>query len=358
MVMGTAVFVIAIFVFRQFVPFAALLQGALLAFSSLLFVVLIIPWALRWIQHPEAVRQDLNNPVSAAFFPTMPISLLVIGIALEKAAPTFLDDIVLWGILQALWMTGSLGILGFTLTLLTTFIEKAEVRWEGSTLGWLIPPVSTLLIPVLGFSLAGHYAGSLWGAVNLFGSLMFLGIGIVLFILILAMVFNRYIFHPLPPAHLTPTLWVGLAPTSILAITALRLVKPLKATLGFSVQTEEVLNVVSQVSAIALWGFALFWLALAVTLTLRAHVRTPLRFALSWWAFVFPLGAFTVSTGVLYQALPLDFFLWIGLIALAALAGMWVITMTATAQGVSRGTIFLPHGNRPGTVPEPVQPSP
>ncbi|MBL8094315.1 MAG: hypothetical protein JNL73_09100 [Anaerolineales bacterium] len=355
-VMGTAVIAVAIFVFRLFVPFAAIAQGVLLAFAVVLFAVLIIPWVLRWIHHPDSARRDLNNPVSAAFFPTMPISLLVIGIALEKTAPAFLPEATLWAILQTLWVFGSAGILVFALVLITIFIEKPEVKWESSTLGWLIPPVSALLIPVLGLSLAGHYVGTTWGTVTLFGSLLFLGAGTVLFILILAMVFNRYIFYPQPPVHLAPTLWVGLAPTSILAITALRLVKPLKAALGFSIQTEETLNVLMQVGSVALWGFALFWLALAVTLTLRTHRRMPLPFALSWWAFVFPMGAFTVSTGVIYQTFPLDFFLWIGLTGLAALLILWLITVVRTLQGAFKGTIFLPHASPASVQTEATQP--
>ncbi len=351
-VMGSAVIVVAVFVFRQFVPFAGPIQIGLLAFSIVLFLVLLIPWGLRWFRHPLAVRQDLNNPVSAAFFPTMPISLLIIGIALEKTAPAFLSETMLWRTLQVLWIVGSLGILGFALSLVTIFIEKPEVRPEASTLGWLIPPVSALLIPVLGLSLAGHFSGTPLGTVNLLGSLILLGVGSVLFVVILAMVFNRYIFHPLPPVHLTPTLWVGVAPTAILSITALRLVKPLKAAWGFSAQAEEALAMLFQMGAVALWGFAFFWLALAVILTVRVHTRTPLPFALSWWAFVFPLGAFTVSTGVVYQALPVDFFLWVGLTALAALFGLWLVTVFRTAQGAFKGTIFAPHSGPQGGGPQ------
>ena len=54
--------------------------------------------------------------------------------------------------------------------------------------------------------------------------------------------------------------------------------------------------VISQLAATGLWGFGVWWLAVAVALLVR-YLRTgPLPFGLGWWAFTFPLGAFTVGT--------------------------------------------------------------
>ena len=346
-VMGTAVTAVALFVFRQFVPFAHELQVFFLSAAVLLFFILLIPWGIRWFQHPEAVRRDLKHPVSAAFFPTMPISMLVIGIALEKTPLPFLPESALWNILLGLWLVGSAGILFFALFILKTFFHQPEVKWETSTLGWLIPPVSALLIPVLGSSLATHFAGNLWGAISLYVSLMFLGMGSLLFLLVMAVAFTRYIFYALPPAHLAPTLWVGIAPTSILTIIVFKMVKPVEVIFAISPQASEVLGILAKIGGVALWGFALFWLVLAFLVTLEVHRKTPLSFALSWWAFIFPVGAFAVASGVLYQAAPFEFFLWSGLAALIALLALWLVTFVRTLQGVWQGSIFLPHGANP-----------
>jgi hypothetical protein len=63
------------------------------------------------------------------------------------------------------------------------------------------------------------------------------------------------------------------------------------------------------------------------------------------------MGAFTVATGVLYQAWPLEFFRWIGLAALAAVLVLWLAIMWRTAQGVRHGSLFLPHDARPSAAP-------
>jgi C4-dicarboxylate transporter/malic acid transport protein len=342
-VMGTGVIVIALFVFQSVFPLAKALEVFFLFAAILLFLILIIPWTLRWFLYPAEVRRDLSHPVSASFFPTMPISLLVIGIALEKAGGGLLAEGALWNVLQMLWVVGSTGILIFALNILNDFFHKSEVQWETSTLGWLIPPVSALLVPVLGISLAAHFQGTTWGAVNMVASLIFTGFGSLLFLFVMALVFIRYIFHPMPPAHLAPTLWVGIAPTSILTILALKFAKPLALFFQAPPEVEQVFNFLAKPLGVMLWGFALFWFALAAVVTLGVHQKSPLPFALSWWAFVFPIGAFVVATGVLNQAIPLAFFLWIGVAALAFLLLLWLVVAIKTLLGVWRGSIFVSH---------------
>ncbi len=342
-VMGTGVLVIALFVFQNIFPFAKALETFFLFASILLFLILIVPWTLRWFLYPADVRHDLTHPVSATFFPTMPISLLVIGIALEKAGGAFLAESALWNILQILWALGATGILLFALNILNDFFHKSEVQWETSTLGWLIPPVSALLVPVLGISLAAHFQGTAQGMTDMIASLIFTGFGSILFIFVMTLVFIRYIFHPMPPAHLAPTMWVGIAPTSILTILALKLVKPLALFFQATPEIEQTLNFISKPFGVMLWGFAAFWFLLAVVVTLGVHQKSPVPFALSWWAFVFPVGAFVVATGVLFQAIPLAFFQWIGLSALTFLLILWLVVAFNTLRGVWRGSIFKPH---------------
>lgn len=341
-VMGTAVIAIAIFAFRQVIPFANFFMLLFLALAVAMFIVIAVPWTLRWFVAFDAVRHDLAHPVSAAFFPTMPISLLVIGIALEKAGPLFMPKTMLLPLLQGLWFVGAAGIALFALVIVNSFFFKADLKWEAANLGWLIPPVSALLVPVLGSTLAIEYAGTDIGAVNLLGSLIFLGFGTMLFMFMMSAVFARYLFHDMLPAHLAPTIWIGLAPSSILAIGMLRIPKP--AALFFNTPDAlPTLEVIGKMLGISLWGFALFWLALVVVVTVTHHRKTALPFALSWWAFVFPLGAFVVATGALYAVTPAAFVLWVGLAAFVGLIALWLIVVARTVRGIATGAIFKSH---------------
>ncbi|PWH16144.1 MAG: hypothetical protein DDG60_04655 [Anaerolineae bacterium] len=342
--MGTGVISIAGAAFQFVLPFAPTLQIFFLIIALLFFVSALIPWTLRWFLYFEDVRRDLNHPVLAAFFPTMPISLIVIGIALEKTGNRLLPESALWSILQVLWLLGAAGILFFALVILNIFLHKPEIEWQASTLGWLIPPVSALIVPVLGGSLSLHFYGTAWGELNLLVSLVFLGIGSFLFVFVMAVVLTRYIFYALPPAHLAPTMWVGIVPTSILTILSIRLVKPISQFFQAGPETEQLLALLARPTGVILWGFAAFWLSLALVVTLEIWRKSNIPFALSWWAFIFPLGAFATASGVLYQAIPAKLFLWTGLLALAGVIALWAGVTFRTAQGILSGTIFKPHG--------------
>jgi len=60
--------------------------------------------------------------------------------------------------------------------------------------------------------------------------------------------------------------------------------------------------VLSQLFGTAIWGFGLWWLAIAVTLLVRYLRAGPLPFHLGWWAFTFPLGAYSVATMTLARS--------------------------------------------------------
>lgn len=343
-VMGTAVLVIAFYVFREVIPLANFWQLLFLGLSGLMLVAITVPWTLRWVLYFDAVREDLAHPVSAAFFPTMPISLIVWGIALEKAGPLFLPDHTVMAITQVLWVLGTVGIGFFAVLILTIFFSKEDMGWQMANLGWLIPPVSALIVPVLGGSLAVAYAGTTLGGINLVTSLVFLGIGGLLYVFVMSTAFSRYLFHELPPGHLAPTVWIGIAPTAILAIIAVKLVKPLTRYYQASEGVIQVLDLVAKATAVSLWGFAFFWLILAIVLILVHRQRAPLPFAMSWWAFTFPSGVFVVATGAVYQALKVPFFQGVGLVALAGFLVIWVVVSWRTMRRVISGEIFFKHG--------------
>ncbi|MCD4684784.1 MAG: hypothetical protein K8S97_02470 [Anaerolineae bacterium] len=342
-VMGTAVLVVAFFVFEDSIPAAQALQVLFLALSGVLLAGVSVLWVLRWILHFDAVTADLVHPVSGAFFPTMPIALIVWGIALEKAGPQFMDEHTVHAIIEVLWVLGTVGIGVFALVILSIFFLRDDLKWHTANLGWLIPPVSALIVPVLGNSLAVIGADEAWGRTVFMISLGYLGLGTLLFVFVMGAVFTRHKFHAMLPAHLVPTLWVGIAPTAILTIIVIKMIKPLMLHFALTPATTDVLRTLAQVTAVGLWSFALFWLVFASVLTLVLHRRAPLTFALSWWAFTFPLGAFIVSTGVMYQAFGDPFFEVVGLTVLAGALIVWGAVAGHTVRGVADGSIFEGH---------------
>ena len=93
-------------------------------------------------------------------------------------------------------------------------------------------------------------------------------------------------------------------------------------------------------AGLLLWGFGLWWLVLAVLITLR-YFRAGVPFNLGWWGYTFPLGVYTVATLRLGTTLHLSLFTQLGAILAVALAAMWVIVMSRTLHGGWKGHLFV-----------------
>jgi tellurite resistance protein len=153
-------------------------------------------------------------------------------------------------------------------------------------------------------------------------SWLFLSVGLLFWIVLLTIVFNRLIFHhPMPP-HLLPTLCILIAPPAV-------------AFLAYESLAGEV------------DGFARLLYYPAVVFFLLVAIQVPrlvkLPFALSWWAYSFPLAALTVATFVMAEKTGLAVFAAGGIALYALLLGVvgWLVVRTVVA--IRRHGICKPH---------------
>jgi len=274
------------------------LPGQLLAFFSVgLYALLLGIYLLKLLRHPGAVHAEFRHPVRLAFFPALSIGMLLSATVLVHVYPS----VSFW-----LWSIGALVQLGFTLVVLSMWI--GQVHWEPTHINpaWFIPVVGNVVVPL---------AGVQHGALET--SWFFFSIGIVFWLVLKSIMFYRFFFHHPLPERLLPTLAILLAPPAV----------------GFLAYT--------QLTHGALDGMArvLYYTAVFTFLLLLGQVRRwwRLRFYLSWWAYSFPLAAFTVATGVM--AVRLDSSLYLGaayvLTGLCSLlvAGLVVLTIRAMLRG-------------------------
>lgn len=145
--------------------------------------------------------------------------------------------------------------------------------------------------------------------------------------------FGLFTSERLKLGMVTPTLWVHLAPLSVIPLSMLALLK----TTGDA----SLLRYGSLVAA-AFLGAALWWLVLAVSMTIRNRRQGKLPFALSWWAFVFPIGACSVLAYRVSELLALEVLPLVasGLTLLALF--VWSATALGTVRGIRTGAIFAP----------------
>jgi tellurite resistance protein TehA-like permease len=165
----------------------------------------------------------------------------------------------------------------------------------------------------------------------------FFGMGLLLFLLIASLLYNRLVFHPLPAAPLAPSLWIGLGPVGVGALVLLRLAQAGSTLWGPSAP---VVATMSTVTATALWGFGLWWLATAAMLLGGYLRRGRLPFGIGWWAFTFPLGAYTAATLALARALgsaPLE---GAAVLLFIALVAFWLVVTAGTLRALRTGTAW------------------
>lgn len=264
---------------KQFVPSIVLpLTLILVALFSLFTGILIA----KVIRYPEVVRGELRHPLPGNFYALQPISAVILSILCMKIFPAGVD--------VGLLVYGGVLIIALSVYLPYNFFSNINVSLSQLHGGWFITPVATILVTdaVLLYPV---------NEVNIFISLLFFGIGSMLFLLILAVLFFRLLSHDLPPVELAPTNYIMLAPIGILVVDVLQISGHIGQFFGTDLTTLAV------ISGVSLWGFGL-WAAFVNVLLMGKYLRNGLRFHIGWWSYVFPTAAFTLATVALSEHFP------------------------------------------------------
>ena len=296
---------------------------------------LLVAYVIRWVRHTDACRADLRHPVLGAMHATLPAGLLVLSVMTSAVGPGLMSTAVVVDLAGALLAAGAaiglaLGV-AFAFTLFTGDVAAASVNG-----GWFIPPVVTIIIPVALAALVPHVGAADARLLLALGFATF-GMGFVLFLLTMGLLFARLVLHPLPPAALAPTVWIALGPVGVGALAALALAR---ATGSTTPATAGAVGTVSLLFASALWGFGLWWLGIAVSLLVRYVRAGGLTFHLGWWAFTFPLGAFTVATLTIARAWQTPALEAVAAVLYLGLLGFWVVVGIRTVRGMITGHIW------------------
>ena len=272
------------------------------AFAALVFATQVTIYAFKALRHPAAVAAEWNHPIKLAFFPAISISLLLAAIALRGTMPEFAA--IIWGI-------GAVGQAVLTLAIVTSWISHRGFGVGQMSPAWFIPAVGNVIAPIAGVSLG--FVEASW---------YFFAIGLMFWIVLLTLVFNRLVFHDPLPGKLRPTLTVLIAPPAV-------------AFLAWIQLNGGVLDPFGRV----LYNLGLFFTAL-VLIQSRGLLRLP--FALSFWALSFPVAAMTIASfryAALTNALV---FSGIGWVLLVLLVGIVCGLLWRTGLAILRGEICQP----------------
>lgn len=328
-VMGTGIVAITSYFYATSFPWLKGLAITVWVLNMLLFGILIVPWALRFILYRKETLSDLREPVTGQFYATMPIACLVVAadlliIGIDNLAPNL--AIVL---AKGFWICGALIALVFSVVIPLLNFTSRVARIENVNPAWFMPPVSLIVIPVPGAKLIVYWPEG-WQQVMLIVNYVSWGSGFFLFLLLEAICLYRFICCPPLLGKLAPTAWINLGPIGVGTIALLNLASASTPFLG------EYAEPVLTLFALFLWGFGFWWIISAICLTIYYLRNNDLPFSLAWWAFTFPLGAYTGATYLLATFLNSSFIYGYGFLCYLLLLALWSIVLWRTLVGVGK----------------------
>ncbi len=331
-VMGTGITAVTSEFYSNRIPALHYLALGLFYFNIVLFTTLLVPWTLRWIFYREDAKKDLVHPVISNFYPTISVAMLVLSG----------NIFMFWGsdgklLAELLWFIGALATVFFSLYIPYIVFSGEHVKIDHINPGWFIPPVGLIVIPIAGAKVyTALPAGVLKESVlllNIFGW----GAGFFIYLALLAVVMYRFILHHPLPNVLAPTVWINLGPIGAGTMSLLALLNTLGASGG--TVSGPVYGSIT-LFAVFFWSFGIWWLVMAIALTIHYIKNLSLPYSLAWWAFTFPLGAYVGATHLVAGVLKSDVVDLFGLSIYFLLLSLWTTTAVRTAMYTYHGTVF------------------
>lgn len=301
------------------------LSRTLLALACLGLLILTLSLLIRLTRFPRAVMIDARAPERVFGFFTIVAGIDVVGIRLA-AGGHFVYTEWLAGVAAVVW-------LGLTYAIPTSILitRRSGSALEGVNGTWLLWVVATQSLAIAAATLVGPWPGQVGllapVAIGLWS------VGLVLYLMLVTLIFLRWLTVPMTPAALGPPYWILMGATAITVragaqLLTLPLQSPVRLATGSFVEG----------FSFVLWSFGTWWIPLLVVLGLWRHLhhRWPLTYETALWSVVFPLGMYSVATLTFGNAAHLSFMepiarwmFWVALGAWICVAGAFVVRLVS-----------------------------
>ena len=227
--------------------------------TTIIFFIILYIYLKKIMKHKNEVKKELSHPIRINFFAATSISVLILSLIYRGS----IDSLA-----QIFFIIGSIAHIIFTFYTIKFWINN-NLEIQHSNPAWFIPIVGNLIVPIAG-------KGFIDDSVLYF----YFSIGIFFWIILFSILLNRIIFHnPFAPKFM-PTLFILIAPPAIGFISYIKLT----GNLDFFAQI--------------LFNLGLFFTIL-VFIMYKNFIN--IKFFISWWAFIFPMAAVTLSTILMYE---------------------------------------------------------
>ena len=269
--------------------------------ASTIFVILFLAYIVRLFLYYDYFKIDLNHQVKINFLSSIPISMLILI--------TFFSVYSYLSILEFLFYIASILQL-LTSIYVISFWFKNSMKNHLLSPAWFIPIVGNLIVP-----LAANSIG-----VSKDIMLFFFSIGCFFWVILTSLVLHRLIFEVSLEQKFLPTLFIFIAPPSVFVVDFY------------------VIFVMHNELSMMIYFIAVFFVLLLASIS---RIFINIKFTLSWWAFTFPMCAFSIAGGDLYMFYKVSYLKYFSLIGLIVSLFLVIFVFIKTIFAIKNGRVFI-----------------
>jgi C4-dicarboxylate transporter/malic acid transport protein len=338
--MGTGILALGL---AQF-PASPLLHGlgeVLWTANIMLFATFAVLLASRFLLHFDEAQALFAHPVLSMFFGCIPMALativnglLIFGVPRFGAGAVTLAELGWWIDVGLAFACG--------LAIPYAMFTRQAHAIERMTAVWLLPLVASEVAAVSGGLLLPHLAATDQLTV-LVTSLLLWACSVPIALSVLVLLFLRMALHKLPEAGMAASSWLSIGPigTGALALAIFSETAPAVLSAQGLGPVAAAFSGAALLGALLLWGYGLWWLSIAIAVTLR-YASSGIPFNLGWWGYTFPLGVYALSTLRLSHIVPFAPFALFGTLLVGLLAIIWLCVAARTLIALATGGLGMP----------------
>ncbi|WP_024851106.1 SLAC1 anion channel family protein [Hydrogenovibrio kuenenii] len=278
--------------------------------TTFFFILIALAYGFKLLKYKNAVTKEINHPIAVNFFPAVSISLMLMSILYKDISPI---------LSEGMFYIGAIAQLLLTFYVVQSWILHEKWQINQMTPAWFIPIVGNIVAPLPAMLFGYHEIA--W---------FYFSIGLIFWLVLLAIVMYRLFFHPPMLKMLEPTLFILIAPPAMGFLSYLAL---------------------QQGQPIDNFGRVLYYTGLFFTLLMFSQawrfIKVP--FSLSWWAYTFPISAIANASFMMYEQLHMNAFGFFAAFFLSVLSAL-VLHLTLKT--------FVAIKNKKLCVPPPAEPKP
>ncbi|MEV6484697.1 TDT family transporter [Streptomyces sp. NPDC051576] len=358
-VMGTAIVATAGAGLPGHLPGLRTALAAVWALSFALLLVLLAARTLHWTHHRDQARAHLLDPATAPFYGCLAMALLAVGGGTLVVGQDWIGLRAAVVLDAVLFAVGTVVGLAAAVAVPYLMAVRHHVHPSEATPVWLLPVVAPMVSAALGPLLVPHLPAGQARATLLLACFAMFGLSLLATLLMLPLLFARLVaggplplgpvpgFPPAPSGRttgnleqalaLTPTLFLVLGPLGQSTTAVGKFadfapgVVPAAYAQGF--------GLLAVLYGVPVMGFALLWFGLATAHVVRAR-RRGMGFAMTWWAFTFPVGTCVTGAESLARHTGLAVYDGLAVVLYGVLVAAWATAAVHTAKGLLSGELL------------------